>query len=82
MNRKVLTEAGSAKEAHVRQKWAWAALEPLPECAGVESGKPQAQLELKLVRSEESDMNDFHDYTGGKRETTKKWPLGQMDQGT
>lgn len=44
----------------------------MPECSGVESGKPKAQLELTLVRNVESNMKDFCGYIGGRREPKKK----------
>ena len=57
-------------------------IESLPECGGVESGKPKAQLELKLVRNVESNTKNFCEYIGVRREPKKKWTLCQMGQGT
>lgn len=58
-------------------------IEALPEGGGVESAKPKAQLELKRVRKVESNMKNFYEYIGGRRDLKKKkWTLCQMGQGT
>lgn len=55
----------------------------MPEGGGVESAKPKAQLELKRVRKVESNMKNFYEYIGGRRDLKKKkWTLCQMGQGT